>query len=114
VAKALESKEEKVKAKYVILAKNCTEANYVKIVKGLAAQHKVITFLFRFPSMKLKPERLSENGSVSANLTRTETSPRREKCPQLPLEIFQTMLRKKRRRFSWLSWADDGCIYLKI
>lgn len=42
VAKALESKDEKVKAKYVILAKNCTEANYVKIVKGLAAQNKVI------------------------------------------------------------------------
>lgn len=41
VAKALESKDEKVKAKYVILAKNCTEANYVKIVKGLAAQNKV-------------------------------------------------------------------------
>ncbi len=41
VAKALESKDEKVKAKYIILAKNCTEANYVKIVKGLAAQNKV-------------------------------------------------------------------------
>ncbi len=41
VAKALESKDEKVKAKYVILAKNCTEANYVKIVKGLATQNKV-------------------------------------------------------------------------
>jgi ribosomal protein L7Ae-like RNA K-turn-binding protein len=41
VAKSLESKDEKVKAKYVILAKNCTEANYVKIVKGLAAQNKV-------------------------------------------------------------------------
>ena len=41
VAKALESKDEKVKAKYVVLAKNCTEANYVKIVKGLAQQNKV-------------------------------------------------------------------------
>jgi small subunit ribosomal protein S12e len=41
VAKALESKDEKVKAKYILLAKNCTEANYVKIVKGLAAQNKV-------------------------------------------------------------------------
>jgi len=64
--------------------------------------------------MKLKPEKLLENGSVSANLTRTETSPKREKCPQLPLEISLTMLRKKKRKFSWLSWADDGCIYLKI
>ena len=44
VAKALESKDEKVKAKYVILAKNCTEANYVKIVKGLALQNKVPVF----------------------------------------------------------------------
>ena len=41
VCKALENKDEKVKAKYVILAKNCTEANYVKIVKGLATQNKV-------------------------------------------------------------------------
>ncbi len=41
VCKSLESKDEKVRAKYVILAKNCTEANYVKIVKGLAAQNKV-------------------------------------------------------------------------
>jgi ribosomal protein L7Ae-like RNA K-turn-binding protein len=41
VTKALESKDEKVKAKYVILAKDITEANYVKIVKGLAAQNKV-------------------------------------------------------------------------
>ncbi len=30
-----------MKAKYVILAKNCSDANYVKIVKGLAAQNKV-------------------------------------------------------------------------
>lgn len=42
VAKSLESKDEKVKARYVILAKNCTEANYVKIVKGLASQNKVL------------------------------------------------------------------------
>ena len=41
VCKSLESKDEKVKAKYVVLAKNCTEANYVKIVKGLAAQNKI-------------------------------------------------------------------------
>ena len=41
MAKACESKDEKVKAKYVVLAKNCTEANYVKIVKGLAAQNKI-------------------------------------------------------------------------
>ena len=41
VCKALENKDEKVKAKYVILAKNCTEANYVKVVKGLASRNKV-------------------------------------------------------------------------
>ena len=41
VCKALENKDEKVKAKYVILAKNCSEANYVKLVKGLAARNKV-------------------------------------------------------------------------
>jgi small subunit ribosomal protein S12e len=41
VCKALETKDEKAKAKYVLLAKNCTEANYVKIIKGLAAQNKV-------------------------------------------------------------------------
>lgn len=41
VCKALETKDEKVKAKYVILAKNCSEANYVKLVKGLAARNKV-------------------------------------------------------------------------
>ena len=41
VCKALENKDEKIKAKYVILAKNCNEANYVKLVKGLAARNKV-------------------------------------------------------------------------
>ncbi len=41
VCKAIENKDEKVKAKYVILAKNCTEANYIKIIKGLASQNKV-------------------------------------------------------------------------
>lgn len=114
VAKALESKDEKVKAKYVILAKNCTEANYVKIVKGLAAQNKVILSPFRSMSMKLKPEKPSENGSESASTTRTETSPKRENAPQLLLEIFQMTLRKRKRKFSWLNlanWADDDCIY---
>lgn len=41
VCKAIENKDEKVKAKYVILAKNCTEDNYVKLVKGLAARNKI-------------------------------------------------------------------------
>jgi ribosomal protein L7Ae-like RNA K-turn-binding protein len=72
VCKALESKDEKVKAKYVILAKNCTEASYVKIVKGLAAQNKVAFILFRFLFMKLKLDRLLENGLEFANMTRTE------------------------------------------
>jgi ribosomal protein L7Ae-like RNA K-turn-binding protein len=62
VAKALESKDEKVKAKYVVIAKNCTEANYVKIVKGLANQNKVIFVLFRSLSMKLKLEKPLDNG----------------------------------------------------
>jgi len=100
VAKALESKDEKVKAKYVILAKNCTEANYVKIVKGLAAQNKVTLSSFRFPSTRLKLERLSVNGLVSASTTRTETSPRRENVPQLPLEISPPTSRRRRRKFS--------------
>ena len=71
VAKALESKDEKVKAKYVILAKNCTEANYVKIVKGLANQNKVKVTLFRSPYTKSKQERPSANGWESVSLTRT-------------------------------------------
>ena len=41
VCKALETTDEKVKAKYVILAKNCSEANYVKLVKGLASRNKI-------------------------------------------------------------------------
>jgi small subunit ribosomal protein S12e len=41
VCKAIEIKDDKLRAKYVVLAKNCTEANYVKIVKGLAAQNKI-------------------------------------------------------------------------
>ena len=73
MAKALESKDEKVKAKYVILAKNCTEANYVKIVKGLAQQNKVSLLLLRFLSMRLRLERLSESGLTSASMTRMET-----------------------------------------
>ena len=56
VTKALESKDQKVKAKYVILAKDCTEANYVKIIKGLAAQNKVIFKLFRLMFTKLNLE----------------------------------------------------------
>ncbi len=41
VCKAIETKDEKLRAKYVVLAKNCNEANYVKIIKGLAAQNKI-------------------------------------------------------------------------
>jgi small subunit ribosomal protein S12e len=41
VCKAIETKDDKLKAKYVVLAKNCNEANYVKIIKGLAAQNKI-------------------------------------------------------------------------
>lgn len=84
VSKSLESKDEKVKAKYVLLAKNCTEANYVKIIKGLAAQNKVTFISFRSPSTKSKPEKPSENGSEFANTTRTVTSPKRENAHQSP------------------------------
>jgi ribosomal protein L7Ae-like RNA K-turn-binding protein len=73
VAKSLESKDEKVRAKYVILAKNCTEANYVKIVKGLAQQNKVSLESCRSPSMRSKQERLWESGWASASTTRTAT-----------------------------------------
>ena len=114
VAKALESKDEKVRAKYVILAKNCTEANYVKIVKGLAQQNKVTPFLSRSPSTRLRPVRPWENGSASASTTRTATSPRRENAHLLPSEISPTMSRRKRRRSSSLRLADDDCIYLWI
>lgn len=41
VCKAIEAKDEKLKAKWIVLAKNCDEANYVKIIKGLAAQNKI-------------------------------------------------------------------------
>ena len=41
VCKAIQNKDEKVKAKYVILAKNCSDATYVKLVKGLAARNKI-------------------------------------------------------------------------
>lgn len=41
VCKAIEQKDDKLKAQYVLLAKNCNEANYVKLVKGLASQNKV-------------------------------------------------------------------------
>ncbi len=41
VCKAIETKDEKLRAQYVVLAKDCNEANYVKIIKGLAAQNKI-------------------------------------------------------------------------
>jgi small subunit ribosomal protein S12e len=41
VCKALESKEEKLKPKFVVLSKNCTDDAYVKLVKALAKQNKV-------------------------------------------------------------------------
>lgn len=41
VCKAIETKDDKLRAKWVVLAKNCNEPNYVKIVKGLAAQNKI-------------------------------------------------------------------------
>jgi small subunit ribosomal protein S12e len=41
VCKAIEQKDDKLKAQYVILAKNCDEANYVKLIKGLASQNKI-------------------------------------------------------------------------
>jgi small subunit ribosomal protein S12e len=41
VCKAIENKDEKLKAKFVILAKNCSDANYVKVVKGLANRNKI-------------------------------------------------------------------------
>ena len=41
VCKAIENKDEKLKAKYVILAKNCNDGNYVKLVKGLASRNKI-------------------------------------------------------------------------
>jgi len=107
VSKALESKDEKVKAKYVILAKNCTEANYVKIVKGLAAQNKVSVCRRRCKCMRSKRERLWESGWASARSTRTAASPRRENALQSPSGTSLQTSRRRRRKSSWLSWADD-------
>ena len=107
VSKSLESKDEKVKAKYVILAKNCTEANYVKIVKGLAAQNKVSVGRCRWLYMRLKRERHWENGWELARSIRTEVSPRKENVLQLPSGISLQISRRRRRKSSWLNWADD-------
>jgi small subunit ribosomal protein S12e len=41
VCRAIEVKNEELKAKYVILAKNCTDQNYTKIVRGLANRNKI-------------------------------------------------------------------------
>ena len=41
VCKAIEQPANKMKAQYVILAQNCNDATYVKLVKGLAANNKV-------------------------------------------------------------------------
>ncbi len=41
VCKSIENTNEKLKAKYVILAKNCNEDKYVKLVKGLASRNKI-------------------------------------------------------------------------
>lgn len=41
VCKAIENTDEKLKAKFVILAKNCSEAKYVQLVTGLAKRNNV-------------------------------------------------------------------------
>lgn len=41
VCKALETKDEAHKPKFVVLAANCTEEVYVKLVKALAKQNKI-------------------------------------------------------------------------
>ena len=112
VSKALESKDEKVKAKYVILAKNCTEANYVKIVKGLAAQNKVMNMTCRFLSMRWKREKFWENGWELAKLTRTATWPRKESVLRWQSDNFRAMWRRSNARYSLLNWADDGYMHI--
>lgn len=61
-------------------------------------------------STKLNRVRLSESGSASASLTRTAMSLRRENAHLSPSETSVLTWRKKRRRSSWLNWADDGYI----
>ena len=109
VSKALESKDEKVRAKYVILAKNCTEANYVKIIKGLAAQNKVPFRLFRPLFTRSRLQKPLASGSASASWIRTETLPKRENARLWQLGTSPTTSRKNKGKSFWLGSQFD-CI----
>lgn len=91
VAKALESKDEKVKAKYVLLAKNCTEANYVKIVKGLAAQNKVPVYEVEQGETLgewLGICKLDKNGNVT----------KKRKCSSVAIRDFSSDLKEEEKK----------------
>lgn len=91
VAKSLESKDEKVKAKYVLLAKNCTEANYVKIVKGLAAQNKVPVYEIEQGETLgewLGICKLDKNGNVT----------KKRKCSSVAIRDFSSDLKEEERK----------------
>ena len=91
MSKALESKDEKVKAKYVVLAKNCTEANYVKIVKGLAAQNKVP--IFEIDEGETMGEwlgicKVDKNGSVT----------KKRKCSSVAIRDFSSDVKEEEKK----------------
>jgi small subunit ribosomal protein S12e len=91
VAKSLESKDEKVKAKYVLLAKNCTEANYVKIVKGLAAQNKVPVYEVEQGETLgewLGICKLDKNGNVT----------KKRKCSSVAIRDFSSDLKEEEKK----------------
>jgi small subunit ribosomal protein S12e len=91
VSKALESKDEKVKAKYVLLAKNCTEANYVKIIKGLAAQNKVPVYEIEQGETLgewLGICKLDKNGNVT----------KKRKCSSVAIRDFSSDLKEEEKK----------------
>lgn len=91
VSKALESKDEKVRAKYVLLAKNCTEANYVKIIKGLAAQNKVPLFEVEEGETLgewLGISKLDKNGNIT----------KKRKCSSVAIRDFSTDVKEEEKK----------------
>jgi small subunit ribosomal protein S12e len=91
VSKSLETKDEKVKAKYVLLAKNCTEANYVKIVKGLAAQNKIPVHEIEEGETLgewLGISKVDKNGNVT----------KKRKCSSVAIRDFSTDIKEEEKK----------------
>ena len=90
VCKALETKDENNKPKFVVLATNCNEPTYVKLVRALAKQNKV-------PLIEIEEGETLGEWLGHAKYDKNQNIRKKRKCSSLAIKEYPIEIKPEER-----------------